>query len=655
MTIKPFIPFLFLIFGFAQCSNAQSCVPVLASNNHSLCQNDTARLILSAVYVPSVGCRLKGNTPFRFYTPSNAVGTPSANAVYSLPTPFAAGLYKASVLVEQDPAESIPCPCLAGGTEAMLNTNTIRVKPTPAPPIVPSPAPSISCGSTATLSATTNNTGTGTMEWFASSTDLSNPLYIGNPYITPVLTSDKTYSVRYRSENCVSIILPFSVSVTAIPKPSVTDSIVTIYCNNTALLRADDNGNGEVYWYKDSGLNNLVGIGTEFVTPVLQTDTAYYIVTKNQTCASTKLRLRVMVKKTIAPTISSLTSFCAGQPVSLSVTRNAGNTATGSIEWFVRSSSTVGTAIGSGNPFAILPALLNPSNRFYTRETIQGCVSDTSTAIAIKINALPVFTTPSPVTVCENVAVTLANLSTIYTYTWSGPNNYSSTSNTPKIINTKTTHEGTYSIVATDATTGCKSLPVNINLYVTPAPIIGLQATHTISDGSSIVLSASGGNIYSWKPATYLSDSAAFNPRFTPPLLLSDKDTSYIYEVWVKDAQTDCTAVGSTAIKVEAKDASIPLKIYTLITPNNDGKNDIWYIDYLNRYKDYVIDVMDASGGRIYHFDTASDAGVIYEDKPWEGNNMNGSRTVPNGVYSYIIHIKDIDKTYRGGITLLNK
>jgi len=68
------------------------------------------------------------------------------------------------------------------------------------------------------------------------------------------------------------------------------------------------------------------------------------------------------------------------------------------------------------------------------------------------------------------------------------------------------------------------------------------------------------------------------------------------------------------------------VNIHNVITPNGDGKNDLWEIENLNFYPDVKVEVFDKLGDKIYE--------QSHYGSPW----WDGGK-VPSGVYYYVVDL----------------
>jgi gliding motility-associated-like protein len=80
--------------------------------------------------------------------------------------------------------------------------------------------------------------------------------------------------------------------------------------------------------------------------------------------------------------------------------------------------------------------------------------------------------------------------------------------------------------------------------------------------------------------------------------------------------------------------------IMSFLSPNGDGKNDVWTIDYLSNLTNYELSIIDQKGMEILNTKN-------YQND-WAG--MYKNENLPDGTYYYII--KTDSKEYKGAIWL---
>jgi gliding motility-associated-like protein len=81
--------------------------------------------------------------------------------------------------------------------------------------------------------------------------------------------------------------------------------------------------------------------------------------------------------------------------------------------------------------------------------------------------------------------------------------------------------------------------------------------------------------------------------------------------------------------------AIIPAAIenINIITPNNDNSNDVLYFDYLDSYEETEIAIYNRWGN------------LVYQASPYLNDWSGGD--VTDGVYYYLLFIKDTQTTYK--------
>ena len=121
------------------------------------------------------------------------------------------------------------------------------------------------------------------------------------------------------------------------------------------------------------------------------------------------------------------------------------------------------------------------------------------------------------------------------TYSWSGPNGFSSTEQNPQITNVTSSNAGNYSVVATATEGTCTvSEYKNVRIYVNTPSVGGVSASNpnvTVCKGGrvqlSVTCSAPTGTLsYAWSPATGLSSTSDYFVYASP-----ETTTDYVLTV----------------------------------------------------------------------------------------------------------------------------
>jgi gliding motility-associated-like protein len=114
-----------------------------------------------------------------------------------------------------------------------------------------------------------------------------------------------------------------------------------------------------------------------------------------------------------------------------------------------------------------------------------------------------------------------------------------------------------------------------------------------------------------------------------------------LYVVQVDD-QNNCGLVGDSVILIS--DADNCLEIPTAISPNGDGKNDLWEIRGIEYYPDAIIEIYNRWGDMVFR----SERG--YNNK-FDG--MYRGRHLPVDSYHFIIHLNNGGKPVLGNVTVI--
>lgn len=93
--------------------------------------------------------------------------------------------------------------------------------------------------------------------------------------------------------------------------------------------------------------------------------------------------------------------------------------------------------------------------------------------------------------------------------------------------------------------------------------------------------------------------------------------------------------------------APCDLEVYTLVTPNGDGNNDVWFIGNIDapEYRDNSVKVFNRWGQLVWDATQYDNTNVVFD-----GVDNNGGR-LPEGTYYYEVHLSG--QSFTGYLTLL--
>jgi gliding motility-associated-like protein len=225
---------------------------------------------------------------FQWYTAATGGTLLSSDVTYTTPALTANAIYYVQT------TES-------GCASARTAVNVTVLDPVPAPTV---PATDVCLGSSATLTASGSPD---SYEWYDAATG-GNLLVTGSVYVTPELTTTQTYYVQSIANNCTSSRTP--VTVTVKPLPSAPTAIGTPVCPGTSADLTASAPGGTFQWYDAATDGTLLGSGSTFQTPVLFTETTYYVQNTNG-CVSARTPVTVsMISVANPPFQYVLGTFC---------------------------------------------------------------------------------------------------------------------------------------------------------------------------------------------------------------------------------------------------------------------------------------------------------------------------------------------------------
>lgn len=200
-----------------------------------------------------------------------------------------------------------------GCTNSTRTLVTANVNGSVNDPSVAQTAVAACSGTSAILTATSTQPGV-TFNWYTAATG-GTPVFTGAQYTTPALTANTSYYVDASSGTCTS---PDRIKVDVTVNPTPNAPTVTINpaggqvtSGQTATLTAASTTAGATFnWYTTATGGTPVATGSSFTTPVLTSNTTYYVESALATgCTST----RTTVQITVNPVFSTTCDFASTQ------------------------------------------------------------------------------------------------------------------------------------------------------------------------------------------------------------------------------------------------------------------------------------------------------------------------------------------------------
>ena len=427
-----------------------------------------------------------------------------------------------------------------------------------------------------------------------------------------------TYQVQVTLGACTSSLGSTDVSQSTVPDLVITTTDATTFCQGKNAILSVPSVAGISYQWLLDGVD--IPGGNTRIFAASATGNYTVRITNTDNCSKITAGLDI---KSLAPPVAGFTSgneACLNVPITFTDISTIDSDENVYYQW----------DFGDGN----VSTLASPSHTYtalgnYTVNlTVQyddADCNDTFSRIVDVVDAPSIDIQASRDTVmCEGESIRLWVEDIHTAYAWSN----GATSNSIDV-----TVAGIYSVDVT-TTSGCVGT-AQIEVVTNPLPDITADADiEQIYSGDTVQLSASGGINYSWTPVDGLSDPNIANPIANPV-----RTTTYTV---TGDDMNGCLNTAQVTISVGE---GINVSAKPLFSPNNDGQNDRWVIDNIERYPDCTVIIVNRQGN------------ILYEQRPYYGNEWDGTlggNPVIEGAYYYVIRCDGSSRNAASGsITLI--
>ncbi len=465
----------------------------------------------------------------------------------------------------------------------------------------------------------------GTLSWYLNSTT-SVVTATGNSYNAGTLAAGNyTFFVSETVNGCASARVPAFGTVNPTPVAPVIVSNSPICEGEDLILQSPTTITGAVYTWTN-------------VTPFSQTGQTI-IIPEATAAQGGNYNLRVSLNGCNSPVVSTNVVVNAAPTLTGAIGNNSPLCETENLTLTAPSVANASFAWSGPNGFTTTGASVvinnvseNDQQGLFTviaTDNTTGCESNPLSTL-VQINALPnaaFASSNSPL--CAGSTLELMTQQVFgANYAWSGPNGFSSTDRNPLVPNVDSTYAGTYNVAVS---IGNCAVTLSTNAVVNAAPATTIIADTSVRQGEVLQLFATGGTLFQWSPATYLSD--ANSPT---PLFIGAPQGTYDYSVFITNA-LGCVLEKKVNIEVLP---SLQPKFVDLFTPNNDGVNDTWEIGFLQNFAPYTLVVYSRGGLEVLRTENYAN--------DWNGT-QNG-RELPDGTYWYVLRTQD--REFSGAVTL---
>ena len=512
------------------------------------------------------------------------------------------------------------------------------------------------------LTAPSGGTGSYDYQW-ESSLDNSNWTAIagatGPDYAPGPLTATTYFRRRLTSGPCGPVYSPV-VTLTVLPvlNAGTIAADQTICAGATpgalssTLGAAGGTGTFTYQWESSLDNSNWAAIsgatGTTFAPGAL-TATTYYrrrVTSGTGTCATAISNVvTILVQPVVTPTVSLAAPpvQCAGTPLTFTaVAANAGTAPT--FSWFVNN-----VAVASGPTFTSSTLATGDQVRVEVTPTAGLC--STGPAVATVTVTRTPTTTPAltiavqpnaPVCAGEPLTFSIASVTgagAAPTYQWQVNGNDVASATTP-IFTSTTLRDGQTVTLRLRTLNECGQAVTAVSnavvVRIQPPVVVNAGPDKEILAGTSVTLEGTADGTYpvTWSPALGLTIPPS-NPL--RPIAAPLVTTTYTLSA----GSGGCA--NSDQVTVTVRPA---IRIPNAFTPNGDGRDDTWQIEFIEQYPENTVTVFNRWGSKIFSATNYSRA------NEWRGD-ING-QPAPVGTYYYVVVTKGpLGKSYAGSITVL--
>lgn len=517
----------------------------------------------------------------------------------------------------------------------------------------------VCAGTTVKLTASSTTVTDPVFTWYTDAA-LTNAVFTG-AILEKAQAATITYYVTVKGankcENLPGTGKAVTVTVNALPDvPVIANGNGLAVCSGdgTTLSILNPQAGVTFEWYDAAVGGTLLGTGPSLPTGALTATTDFYVLAKSASgCGSATGRVKATVTVNTrpgVPTVATATvNACPGSTVVLSVSNPVAGV---TYSWYA--DPTGGTALGTGTNFTT-PAI-TANRTFYVGASNATCSSTSRTAVAVSVQTAPDAPTSvngatSPLCAGNTAVLSVNNPDAALTYRWyssaTGGTSLSEGSSftTPSLAATTT-----YYVESVNKTTGCTSAArTSVVVTILPkltAPVVSVQlATATsVTFAWAAVAGATGYEVSVDGGTNWIAPSsgAAGLTHMISGLKPDQPVTIRVRAFGQLPCQlSDASSLNSKAENPLGNQIFVP----NTFTPNNDGKNDVFYV-YGNTIAKMKLRVYNQWGQFIYE-----SLNVL---NGWDGTYKGEIQ--PNGVYVYLLEAEFNDgtkTTKKGTITLL--
>ncbi|WP_170299285.1 DUF11 domain-containing protein, partial [Larkinella terrae] len=511
-------------FNTAEVIASQGTDPNSVPNNHLLTEDDIATVCFSVPLEWYDGDEFTVTIPISL---TNVQWTRNGQSQFAANLAVATG----STLVIKSPGNYSFSGLL--GNCSVSGCCAIEVIPGPACQIIPTAIANPTCEASPLILSASATGGSGPYQYVWTGPNGFNKTGQNQTIPVATLANAGVYTVKITDANNCTAIASTTALVGTLPI-AICNSPV---CEGGTITLSATDGGTTYHWYGPNGFTSTLQSPTIPNATTANSGSYTVVITGAAVCSGTAITsLKILPKPTIALFVSN--STCVGGILSLSAV------ASGSAGPYTYIWTGPNGFYQTGQTVVINNAQLTDSGSYTVTVVSQsGCIENKVTEpVIVKTCTCNPLAGAVPPSVCVGGAISLTASNGFNSYSWTGPNNFTSALQNPIISNAQLIHNGLYTLTVTGPTcTGSAT----VNVMVVGPPIVEASST-TFCTGNvaTIQLTASGGGSYGWTgPNGYSSSSQ--NPVISPASVSNNGS----YTVVVSTGN-GCTAVQTTSVVV---------------------------------------------------------------------------------------------------------
>jgi len=363
-----------------------------------------------------------------------------------------------------------------------------------------------------------------------------------------------TYNLRVENNGCTSITSSTIVTVRNKPLAPVVTNNGPI-CDGINLVLTSNTSCDSLMWIAPGGIQGLPALTTMGNTLTINAGNALYlsgqwsVVCYSNGCASDASLASNVVINSIptAPSISNNGPKCEGENMQLT----SANVNGAQYNW----SGPNGYTSNLPNPL-LSGVTLAQAGVYNLTVTVNGCTSlaQSTTVVVNATPAVPVITNSGPY--CEGATIQLSTTAVAGTYSWTGPNGFTSNLQNPSIPGATALEAGNYTLTVT--TNGCSATSSVSKVIITSLPNVPtITSNAPICSGDDLVLNST---VYQGLSVSYFwyKDGVVFDTTATSQLIIDSAlvngTGNYTVQVTINGCTSSLSA--STSITVNALPAT---------------------------------------------------------------------------------------------------